>query len=163
MAGCVPGVGREGGRVLRPAGSTPTLRARTRAWCAVLPLACASAAAAGELAPSLAEVDRRIGQIEAALAAAHFRSALELTRGAAALLDPLTPATEGVAPRRARHELLTATAEVARGRRTQARDHLARALRADPSLELSERDTSPRLLALLPEARRLAARDETPR
>jgi hypothetical protein len=161
MAWSVPGVGREGGRVLRPAGSTPTLRARTRAWCVVLPLACASAAA-GELAPSLAEVDRRIGQIEAALAAAHFRSALELTRGAAALLDPLAPATE-VASRRARLEVLTATAEVARGRRTQARDHLARALRADPSLELSEDDTSPRLLALLPEARRLAARAEAPR
>jgi len=155
--------------VVRPAGSTPTLRARTRAWCAVLPLACASAAAASELAPSLtgeptpslAEFDLRLGQIEAALAAAHFRSALALTRGAAALLDPLAPAADGVAPRRARLELLTATAEVARGRRAQARDHLARALRADPSLQLSERDTSPRLLALLPEARRLAARAET--
>src|SRR5215468_975579 len=102
----------KGALVLRPAGSTPTLRARTRAWCAVLPLACASAAAAGDLAPPLAEVDLRIGQIEAALAAAHFRSALGLTRGAAALLDPLGPSADGVAPRRARIELLTATAEV---------------------------------------------------
>ncbi|HXK25912.1 MAG TPA: hypothetical protein VMS55_24815 [Myxococcota bacterium] len=149
--------------MLRLAGSTPTLRARTRAWCAVLPLACAWAASAGDLAPPLAQVDRRIDQIEAALAAAHFRSALALTRGAAVLLDPFAPAADGVASRRARLELLTATAEIARGRRTQARDHLASALRADPSLELSERDTSPRLLALLPDARQLAARAETTR
>jgi hypothetical protein len=125
----------------------------------VLPLACASAAAAQPTPAPLTEIDRRIEQIEEALAEAHFRSALGLTRSALSLLDP-HESKEAVALRRARLEVLAATAEVARGRKHQARDHLVRALRADPSLVLDERETSPRLLALLPEARRLAARAE---
>ncbi|HEX5068088.1 MAG TPA: hypothetical protein VFY49_18355 [Myxococcota bacterium] len=138
------------------------LHAKTRAWCAVLPLACASAAAAQPAPAPLAEIDRRIELIEVAVAEAHFRSALGLTRSALGLLDPDAP-RESVAPRRARLEVLAATAEVARGRKIQARDHLVRALCADPSLALDERETSPRLLALLPEARRLAARAEVTR
>jgi hypothetical protein len=136
------------------------LHAKTRAWCVVLPLACASAAVAQPAPAPLGEIDRRIELIEDALAEAHFRSALGLTRSALSLLEPHAP---NVAPRRARLEVLAATAEVARGRKIQARDHLVRALRADPSLALDERETSPRLLALLPEARRLAARAEVPR
>jgi len=136
------------------------LHATTRAWCALLPLACASAAAAQPAPAPLAEIDRRIDLIEEALAEAQFRSALGLTRSALSLLETHAP---NVAPRRARLEVLAATAEVARRRKTQARDHLVRALRADPSLVLDERETSPRLLALLPEARRLAARAEVPR
>ena len=139
------------------------LRAATRAWWAVLPFACASAAAAQPPTAPLTAVDRRIELIEGALAEAHFRSALGLTRSALALLDPLAP-ENAVALRRARLAVLAATAEVARGRKLQARDHLVRALCADPSLILDERETSPRLLALLPEARRLAARaDGLPR
>jgi hypothetical protein len=49
---------------------------------------------------------------------------------------------------------------VALGRDAQARACLARALREDPALALDERGTSPKLLRLLPEARRLAARPE---
>ena len=159
-AGRCPNHGLLGGRVLQlRRSSTPTVRARRRAWVAVLPLACA-AAAASEPGPPLREIDRRIAQIETALAEAHFRSALGLTRSALSLLDPVGPQESGVAPRRARLEVLAATAEVARGRRAEARNHLVRALRADPSLALGPRDTSPRLLALLPEARRLAARAE---
>jgi hypothetical protein len=129
----------------------------------VLPFACASAAAAQPPGAPLAAIDRRIEQIEGALAEAHFGSALGLTRSALALLDPHGPEGAGVASRRARLEVLSAIAEVARGRKTQARDHLVRALRAEPSLVLDERATSPRLLALLPEARRLAARAEVTR
>jgi hypothetical protein len=136
------------------------LRAATRAWWVVLPFACASAAAAQPPDAPLAAVDRRIEQIEGALAEAHFGSALGLTRNALSLLDPHAPEDARVARRRARLEVLAAIAEVARGRKLQARDHLVRALRADPSLLLDERETSPRLLALLPEARRLAARAE---
>jgi hypothetical protein len=139
------------------------LRATTRAWCALLPLACASAASAEAPPSPLREVDRRIAQIEGALAEAQFRSALGLTRSALSLLDPHAAEDAGVAPRRARLEVLAATAEVARGRKVHARDHLVRALRADPSLVLDDRRTSPRLLALLPEARRLAARAEVTR
>jgi hypothetical protein len=124
----------------------------------VLPLACASAASAWQSAPPLAEIDRRIEQIEGALAEAHFGTAQGLTRSALALLEHHAPDAIGVAPRRARLEVLAATAEVARGRNRQARDHLARALHADPSLALDLQGTSPRLLALLPAARRLAAR-----
>jgi hypothetical protein len=162
MLGSVPTGKSEGAPVLQTRRAQLRaqlrLRATTRAWCAVLPLACASAAAA-QPTQALAEIDRRIEQIEEALAEAQFRSALGLTRSALSLLDP-HESKEAVAPRRARLELPAATAEVARGRKHRARDHLVRALRADPSLVLDERETSPRLLALLPEARRLAARAE---
>jgi len=139
------------------------MRAQARAWCAVLPLACVSAAAASEVAAPLAEVDRRIDQIEKAIGEAYFQTALALTRSAQELLDPLAADPAQVAPRRARIEVLAATAEVALGHRAQAREHLVRALQADPTLSLDERDTSPRLLALLPEARRRAASAEAAR
>lgn len=133
---------------------------RTRTWCAVLPLACASAAQAGEAAARLADLDRRLAQIDASLAEAHFQTAAALTESTREQMDALAADGLPVAARRARLELLGATAEVALGRRAQAREHLVRALRADPALALDESRVSPKLLQLLPEARRRAARAE---
>lgn len=136
--------------------------------CLWLPLF--SALAAGAAAPSAAtastadgvrdgaagleRIDRELGEIEALLADAHFHTALGLADATRALLEPRDddPAR---AARRARLELLTATAQVALGHRARARESLRRALVADPALELDERETSPKLVKLLREARAL--------
>src|SRR4029453_9489901 len=105
MRGSVPTGKSEGAPVLQTRRAQLRLRATTRAWCAVLPLACASAAAAQPTPAPLTEIDRRLEQIEEALAEAHFRSALGLTRSALSLLDP-HESKETVALRRARLEVL---------------------------------------------------------
>lgn len=151
-----------------------TLGARTGLGCAVLSLACTPAAAqpgdpaalapgSGDVRPAvpeaqkrpdprLAALDRRIDEVDRLLARAHFRTALGLARNTLGSLDAsgvvLSPDT-----RRARLEVLAATAEVALGRRTAARESLGRALRADPALELDPEQVSPKVLELLHEAR----------
>jgi hypothetical protein len=49
---------------------------------------------------------------------------------------------------------MAATAEVALGRRDRAQQSMIRALRADPTLVLDEREASPKVLELLRTARR---------
>jgi hypothetical protein len=97
--------------------------------------------------------DREIAEIAELLAGAHFRTALALAESARDLLD-----AAGEDPlhdeRRARLEVAIATAEVALGRRAQARESMRRALRAAPDLALDERTTSPTVLEALREARR---------
>jgi hypothetical protein len=125
-----------------------------------------AAAAGGGAAPAdWAHVDRRTGEIDALLAAAHFRTALALTEDALVALPAvadheLVVADHELAARRARLEVLRATAEIALGRPADARRSLARALRADPGLVLDERAVSPKVRALLPRARQLAATPE---
>lgn len=144
--------------MLRIQRGTPALRTRARTRWLLLVLCCAAASA--EARDPLTDLDRRLEQIGQAVAEAHFSSALSLAQDTRAELDALAPSDPQATPRRARLELLAATAEVALGRDSRARDCLVRALRADPALELDAGVTTPKLLRLLPEARRQAARGE---
>jgi hypothetical protein len=104
-------------------------------------------------APRLARVDQELAEIDALLATAHFRTALAVAEPTRGLLAGFGehPRLGG---RRARLEMMAATAEIALGRRDRARQSMIRALRADPTLILDEREASPKVLELLREARR---------
>ncbi len=139
----------------------PTARAWRRASAAlVCALALAPGTAAASDAPGvdLAQVDRDLREIESLLAAAYFRTALGLVN---ATRDQLAAASErekraskaGVQARTARLEVLAATAELAIGAPQRARASMRRALGADPDLTLDAGRTSPRVVALLDEAR----------
>lgn len=111
-------------------------------------------ASAGDTAMSatLAEVDRRIAEIEDLLDSAHFHTALGMSRSALAELDASDRfRVEGM--RRARLHLLRATAEIALDQRAEALESMRQALRADPGLVLDRDEVSPKLLALLQEVR----------
>jgi hypothetical protein len=156
----------------------PILGRRAGLGCAALALACMPAAAqtgapaalapqAAEAGPTgpepaaepqklpdprLAALDRRIDEVDRLLGRAQFHTALGLARNTLERLD-----AGGEAPhpdrRRARLEVLAATAEVALGRRDAARESLGRALQADPALALDRDRVSPKVLKLLQEAR----------
>jgi hypothetical protein len=115
-------------------------------------MAALEAGAASKRAEGPDPVEGRIDEVDALLARAHFRTALGVARTSLGRLDALGPAPHPDA-RRARLELLAATAEVALGRREAARQSLIRALVADPGLALDAGETSPKVLELLREAR----------
>ena len=126
-------------------------RCRAALWTALAALACAAPRASAE-ATAPAELERRIAEVDALLAGAHFHTALALARSA---LDRLpAAAAPGEGPARARLELMAATAEVALGRREAARLSLERAARADPTLVFDPRELSPKLMELAPQPRR---------
>jgi hypothetical protein len=106
---------------------------------------------AGE--PRLARVDQELAEIDALLATAHFRTALAVVGPTREMLAGFGQHPQ-LGGRRARLELMAATAEIALGRRDRARHSMIRALRADPTFILDERETSPKVLDLLREARR---------
>jgi hypothetical protein len=130
---------------------------RPGACCALAALVCAAPASAQGPEPAAAEgafarADRELAEIDTLVATAWFQTALAVAKATRELLAQ----AEGpeVAARVARLEVLAATAELALGRRAQARACLARALQADPGLALDPAETSPRVVALLREARR---------
>ena len=101
----------------------------------------------------LARVDHELAEIDALLATAHFRTALAMAEATRDLLAAIgKPSRLGA--RRARLEVMAATAEVALGRNAQARQSMIRALRADATLALDESEASPKVLKALREARR---------
>jgi hypothetical protein len=113
----------------------------------------------GDLAV-LGEVDQELSEIRQLTEEAHFRTALAVARATGELLDR---AGEGPAVdvRRARLELLSATAAVALGRDDEARTHMMAALAHDPTLTLDAGSTSPKVLALLREVRSETAQRPT--
>jgi hypothetical protein len=113
----------------------------------------AGVGSAGHTADRLAELDRELAEIDALLATAHFHTVLALVIQPRGQLDTLGPDT-GLVARRVRLEVMAATAEIALGRRSQARRSLQRALGADSRLSLDEQATSPKVLSLLRELRR---------
>jgi hypothetical protein len=121
------------------------------------PEAAATASSAGGEGESatvrLARVDQELAEIDGLLATAHFHTALAVAGATRDLLD-LFGGDPQLGARRARLEVMAATAEVALGQRAAARRSMLRALRAAPDLALDERDVSPKLLQLLREARR---------
>jgi hypothetical protein len=126
--------------------------------CSLL-IALAPAAPAGEgrsgpveSSTEFSQVDRALDDIEAAIQNAYFQTALGIADTTRGWFDEL-PAGGPLAGRRARLELLAATAEVALGRNQQALESMRRALVADSSLTLDPDLTPPKLYALLGEAR----------
>ena len=107
----------------------------------------------------LAQVDQELAEIDRLLATAHFHTALAVLGATRDLLDRFGEDPQ-LGVRRARLEVMAATAEVALGQRTPARRSMLRALRAAPDLTLDEREASPKLLELLREARRRTGRAE---
>lgn len=98
------------------------------------------------------DVDQEIAEISALNEEAHFRTALAVA-GATRELLARAGAGPAVDVRRARLEVLSATAAVALGREDEARAHLRSALAHDPDLVLDAGSTSPKVLSLLREAR----------
>jgi hypothetical protein len=89
------------------------------------------------------------------LAEAHFQTARSVAESALSAFDrPSRPSDPRIAKARARLHVLLATAHVALGERDLARRSLGRAIRLDPSLTLDARTTSPKVVAVLHEARR---------
>ena len=125
------------------------LAGRAGLWCVYLPIACACLASGARAGAVEHELDR----IAALVGAAHFHTALALTKSTRDLLGGLRDEPQ-LGAWRAHLEVMAATAEVALGQRARARQSMIRALHADPALLLDERETSPKVLEVLRAARR---------
>lgn len=97
-------------------------------------------------------VDRHIEIAGEWLAQARFRAAVDRAALARAKLARLEP-HPAVVRRRARIEMLTATAQIALGLQDDARASVERALRAEPDLELDPLLAPPKLRRLIESAR----------
>jgi len=106
---------------------------------------------AGQL-QMLGRVDGALDEIERMIDEAYFRTALGMVDTRRERLNELSP-IGALRPRRARLEVLAATAAIALDRRVDAMRSMRRALRADPSLTLDEQSTPPKVYALLRQAR----------
>jgi hypothetical protein len=109
----------------------------------------------------LRNVDRALDDIQRMIADAYFRTALGIADTKRDRLNELG-LRRGLALRRARLEVLAATAEVALDQHVQALESMRRALEANPSLILDEQRTPPKVCALLLEARKGHMRRSTP-
>jgi tetratricopeptide (TPR) repeat protein len=101
------------------------------------------------------EIDAQIAAAAGHLQQARFRTAAELADLARARLARFSAALP-VRERRARLELVAASARVALGDADEARNSLERALAADPELSLDAQSEPPKLLRLFEEARERA-------
>ncbi len=89
-------------------------------------------------------IDAKLGAAEALLRDARFRQALRTAEQIRPKLASVENAP-GASLRRTQLEVLSATAQIALGRRDAARECFERALAADPVLELDARSTSPKI------------------
>ncbi|MDJ0866734.1 MAG: hypothetical protein QNK03_11545 [Myxococcota bacterium] len=97
-------------------------------------------------------IDAEIEQADELLFEARFRQALDLIARARDRVEGRN-GDSGAAPRRARVEVLAATAEVALGDTEAAHRSFRRALAADPGLDLDPRATPPKVLRAFEAAR----------
>ena len=118
--------------------------------------------AAGTLSPisgeavDLESIDASIGEIQQAVLRAYFRAALEATDSLGGQLRA-SPRPD-VRERRAKVDLLAATALVALRRTREAELRVSRALDAMPELELDPAYTPPKVLRLVRQARMTSPR-----
>jgi hypothetical protein len=103
-------------------------------------------------APDWKPADEALGAAEAQLRGADFEAALATATRVRQQL-PSSASTAGARERRARAEVVAATAEVALGREDAARKSFTRALAANPKLELDPATTSPKVLRAFDSAR----------
>lgn len=102
--------------------------------------------------PDWTRTDAALGQAEARIRGADFESALADAERVRRDLQPKASAP-GAGERRARAEVLAATAEVALGRDDAARRSFERALAANPKLILDPATTSPKVRRVFEAAR----------
>jgi hypothetical protein len=100
----------------------------------------------------LEPVDRALAQAESELGEARFARAIEITEQTRRELADAAD-SEGLRERRARLEVIAATALVALGRSEDASESAARALRADPALVLDPNRTPPKIRRLFAQER----------
>jgi hypothetical protein len=98
--------------------------------------------------PAVRDASQQIAAAEEALREARFELAIEWVERGRGVLE-----TQGPPAQRAELEVLAATAEIALGQETAARESLERALRADPELGLDPAVHSPKLVRLFEEVR----------
>lgn len=98
-------------------------------------------------------VDAWIDEGDAFLRGARYEEAIESAQKARAALEKLG----GDAPRTARLEVVSASAELALGRATAADASFLRALAADPTLRLDEATVSPKVVRAFEATRKAAA------
>ncbi len=91
------------------------------------------------------DVDRKLGQASALVREARFREALALAKEVQAQLQGKR-GEPGTSVRFVRAAVLAATAEVALGRKLEARASFERALEMQPGLELDAATTSPKVI-----------------
>jgi hypothetical protein len=94
--------------------------------------------------PDWTRADADLAAAEAQIAAAKFEAALASAERLRRELGR-SPQAAGAAQRRARAEVVAATAQIALGREGAARKSFERALAADPSLQLDAATTSPKV------------------
>ncbi len=108
--------------------------------------------------PVTENLDRQLGQAGALVREARFREALAVAKEVQAQLQ--TKANEaGAKARLVRAALLAATAEVALGRKAEARASFERALVLQPELELDAATTSPKVIRVFRNAKILAGQE----
>jgi len=103
-------------------------------------------------AEDLTDVDQELGEIGSLVEEAHFRTALAVASATRSLLQQAGD-TPAVRVRRGRLEVLCATAAIALGHEEEARAYMEAALAQAPDLQLDATSTSPKVMALLGEAR----------
>jgi tetratricopeptide (TPR) repeat protein len=119
------------------------------------------AAAAKKPAPTdFSAIDRALGEAEGELNQARFARAVELTEQTRRDVEGRGDSAD-LRERRARLEVIAATALVALGRSEDAAESFARALRADPELELDPERTPPKIRRLFQQVREQATRQGT--
>ncbi len=100
----------------------------------------------------LGPIDRALSEAESELNQARFARAVELTEQTRRELEGRSDSPD-LRDRRARLEVIAATALVALGRSEDAGESFARALRADPELELDPNSTPPKIRRLFQQIR----------
>ncbi len=105
----------------------------------------------------LGPIDRALGEAESELNEARFERAVELTEQTRRELERRSTSPD-LLTRRARLEVTAATAQLALGRTEDAADSLARALLADPELELDAERTPPKVRRLFQQVREQVSR-----
>ncbi len=118
------------------------------------------AAAKKPVATDFSAIDRALGEAESELNQARFARAVELTEQTRREIEGRGD-TPDLRDRRARLEVIAATALVALGRSEDAADSFARALRADPELELDPERTPPKIRRLFQQVREQTTRQGT--
>jgi hypothetical protein len=93
-------------------------------------------------------LDAIVSEVENLVLEAHFHTAVGVARTARTWVDAASAGPE-LRARRARLQVLVATAHVALGNEQEAKESLRRALALDPYLALDSATTSPKLLRLL--------------
>jgi tetratricopeptide (TPR) repeat protein len=118
------------------------------------------AAVAAKKPADFGSIDRALGEAENELNQARFARAVELTEQTRRDLEGRGDSPD-LRERRARLEVIAATALVALGRSEDAGESFARALRADPELELDPERTPPKIRRLFQQIREQLGRQGT--